>query len=341
MYQPDNILNELKELSATLANIARVNVFKVPDGYFDTLSSQVLLQVYAEDAANVKAIKEAAVPEGYFENLAGNIMARIKKESLSDATAETMNISALVGSIGNKNVYSIPQQYFLELSNSIIAKTKNELFTYASSETNSISKLVAGIGNKNIYSVPPDYFYHLSNNIIAQTKNTLLNEVAEETFAVSELVAGIGNKNVYTIPQGYFNVVAEHVNHRLFEPAKVVSMKNRFTAFRYAAAAVVTGLIGLSAFFLVNKYNDKNISSAQTAAVIAEAKQIIKTNSFDKELSAVSDAAIVSFLESKGQNVEASLVASLTDDKNLPDADEYLINDNTLDEVLKTLDLNN
>ena len=249
MYQPDNILNELKELSAAVANIARVNVFTVPDGYFDTLSSQVLIQVHAGDAENVKAIKEASVPEGYFDNLAGNIMARIKNEALTDASSETKNIS--------------------------------------------------------------------------------------------ELVAGIGNKNVYTIPQGYFEGVAEQINAQLFTPAKVVSIKNRFTAFRYAAAAVVTGVIGLSAFFLINKYNDKNISSAQTAAVIAEAKQIIKTNSFDKELSAVSDAAIVSFLESKGQNVEASLVASLTDDKNLPDADEYLINDNTLDEVLKTLDLNN
>ena len=295
MYQPDNILNELKELSAAVANIARVNVFTVPDGYFDTLSSQVLIQVHAGDAENVKAIKEASVPEGYFDNLAGNIMARIKNEALTDASSETKNIS----------------------------------------------ELVAGIGNKNIYSVPQDYFNDLSTNIIAQTKNILLNKVSEETFAVSELVAGIGNKNVYTIPQGYFEGVAEQINAQLFTPAKVVSIKNRFTAFRYAAAAVVTGVIGLSAFFLINKYNDKNISSAQTAAVIAEAKQIIKTNSFDKELSAVSDAAIVSFLESKGQNVEASLVASLTDDKNLPDADEYLINDNTLDEVLKTLDLNN
>ena len=341
MYQPDNILNELKELSATVANIARVNVFKVPEGYFDTLSSRVLLQVHAADAEDVMAINEASVPEGYFENLAGNIMARIKKELLSDAVTETKNISELVAGIGNKNIYSVPLQYFEELSGSIFAQTKNEFFTNTSLETNSISTLVAGIGNKNIYSVPQEYFNELSTNIIAQTKNSLLNEVAEETMEVSHLVAGIGNKNVYTVPQGYFNGLAEQVKSQLFTPAKVVSMKNRFTAFRYAAAAVVTGVIGLSAFFLVNKYNDKNISSAQTAAVIAEAKQIIKTNSFDKELSAVSDAAIVSFLESKGQNVEASLVASLTDDKNLPDADEYLINDNTLDEVLKTLDLNN
>ena len=341
MYQPDDILNELKELSSAVANLPRVNIFKVPDGYFDALSSQVLIQVHAGEAENLKTFKEASVPEGYFENLASNIMARIKKESLSDTALETNSISELVAGIGNQNIYSVPQQYFDDLSYSIISQIKNEIITNAFSETNSISTLVAGIGNKNIYAVPQNYFNDLSTNIIAQIKNSLSNSVTEETLAVSELVAGIGNKNIYTIPQGYFNGLAEHINRKLFTPAKVVSMKNRFTAFRYAAAAVVTGVIGLSAFFLVNKYNDKNISSAQTAAVMTEAKQILKTNSFDKELSAVSDAAIVSFLESKGQDVKASLVASLTDDKNLPDADEYLINDKTLDEVLKTLDLNN
>jgi hypothetical protein len=91
---------------------------------------------------------------------------------------------------------------------------------------------------------------------------------------------------------------------------------------------------------MLNK-NSSTQPTVQTAALMSEADHIIKTNSFDKEFSSVSDAAIVSFLESKGQDVEAALVASLTDDKNLPDADDYLINENTLDEVLKTLDLNN
>ena len=341
MYQQDYILQELKELSPTLANVGRINVFTVPDGYFDTLSNQVLPQLYAEDAANMKAIKVASVPEGYFENLAGNIMARIKKESMSDAAAETKSISELIAGIGNKNIFSVPQQYFDGLSNSLIAQTKIELFTSASSEINSISKLVAGIGYKNVYTVPQGYFDEISTNIIAQTKNSISSKVAEETFAISELVACISNKNVYAIPQGYFDGMAEQIKRRLFTPAKVVSIKNRFSAFRYAAAAVVTGLIGLSAFFLLSKNNDKNISSAPSAAVMTEAKHILTTNSFDKELSSVSDASIVSFLESKGQNVEAALVASLSDDKNLPDAADYLLNDNTLDEILKTLDLNN
>ncbi len=294
MYQQDHILNELQELSPTVAGIPRVNVFSVPEGYFDLLSSQLLLQARPGDVVRVTGEMNASVPEGYFENLAGNIMARIKSESLSEVVLET----------------------------------------------HAVSSLVAEIGNKNILQVPAGYFQNLAKTILAKTSSLRDGDVAAETGSISPLVAGIGNKNVYSVPDGYFTALPQAVNAQV-RPARIVTMKSRFTAFRYAAAAVVTGLVGLSVIFMLNKNNSDKTNAVQTAAVLTEAKQIISTNSFDKEFSSVSDAAIVSFLESKGQDVEAALVASLTDEKNLPDADEYLINENTLDEVLKTLDLNN
>ncbi len=295
MYQQDNILNELQELSPTLSAIPRLNVFRVPEGYFDLLSTQLLLQVRAEQSALVTPEMNASVPQGYFDNLADNIIARIRKESLSEVVLET----------------------------------------------HAVSSLVAEIGNRNIYQAPEGYFDNLANGLLAKAKSSTNHEVSVETTSISELVAGIGNRNVYSVPNNYFTTLTQDVMGRLPKAAKVVSMKSRFTAFRYAAAAVVTGLVGLSIFFLLNKNNTDINNTVQTAAVLTEAKQIMSTNSFDKEFSSVSDDAIVSFLESKGQDVEAALVASLTDEKNLPDADDYIINENTLDQVLKTLDLNN
>jgi hypothetical protein len=295
MYQQDNISNELQELSPTLAAIPKLNVFTVPGGYFDLLSTQLLLLTRPGEEQNVTEAMNASVPEGYFENLAGNIMARIKRESFSEVALETHAVSSLVAEIGNKNIYQAPEGYFENLANTILAKTNS---------------------------------FHGS-------------EVTVETASISEMVAGIGHKNVYSVPEGYFTELSQAVNAKVLHPAKIVTMKSRFTAFRYAAAAVVTGLVGLSIIFLLNKNNGDKTNAVQTAAVITEAKQIMRTNSFDKEFSSVSDDAIVSFLESKGQDVEAALVASLTDEKNLPDADDYIINENTLDEVLKTLDLNN
>ncbi len=295
MYQQDNILNELQELSPTLAAIPKVNVFTVPGGYFDLLSTHLLLLTRPVEQEKATDEMKASVPEGYFENLAGNIMARIRRESLSEVVLETHAVSSLVAEIGNKNIYRVPAEYFENLADTILAKR------------GSLSTM----------------------------------EVTVETGNISELVAGIGNQNVYNVPEGYFAALPKEVNAKLVRPAKIVTMKSRFTAFRYAAAAVVTGLVGLSIILLLNKNNTDKTNTVQTAAILTEAKQIMSSNSFDKEFSSVSDDAIVSFLESKGQDVEAALVASLTDEKNLPEADDYIINENTLDEVLKTLDLNN
>lgn len=295
MFKPDNILSELKELSPVVANIGRVNVFKVPIGYFDTLSTYILLLAHASAIENLHPSEQLFVPENYFDSLADNIMARIKNESVAGVAQETKEIS----------------------------------------------ELIAGIGNKNIFSVDNGYFNQLADNIQIKLKLEPLSEAASETAGLSKTVAKIGNKNVFAVPENYFESLAVQVNLKISRPAKVVSINSHFTVFRYAAAAVITGMIGLSLFMMLNKKNIDSTVSTQTAALMSDAKQIIKTNSFDKEFADIPDAAIVEFLESKGQDVEAALVASLADDKNLPDADDYLIDENTLDDVLKTLNLNN
>ena len=57
MYQQDNILKELQDLSPTVAGIARINVFTVPAGYFETLSGHILLQL--NDAEELFALTDA------------------------------------------------------------------------------------------------------------------------------------------------------------------------------------------------------------------------------------------------------------------------------------------
>lgn len=285
MNQPDNnILNELRELSPAVAAIPRVNVFSVPEGYFDHLPALLLLQTSDPDAGSMS---NATVPDGYFDSLASTIIARIKKESLVD------------------------DEY---------------------------STLLAGIGNNNLFTVPQGYFEELPSAIMHRIKN----EVVAETGEISGLVAAIGNKNVFTVPEDYFNTLSADIRSKLAKPAKVVQMGGFRKYARYAAAAVVTGLIALSTIFIFNNKPAGTGMNATTVAALEDARSIIQTNSFDKEMASLSDADIVNFLESKGQDVDAALVASLTEDeKKLPEAEDYLTDENTLDEVLKDLDLNN
>ncbi len=281
MNKPNDIWNELQELSPVLNTVPKTNVFSVPDGYFEQLSSLILLQT-----APLK--KSNSVPDGYFDNLASNIMARIRQDAAVENTVH--------------------------------------------------SSVLADIGNKNVFTVPAGYFEALPENILASLKNET---VSKETLGISELVAGVGNKNVFTVPTNYFDNLVTNIQSQINSPAKVVKMGVRKTILKYAAAAVVTGLLATSALFIYNK-NKAIKPDAETVQLMAAAKEINKTNSFDKELNTISDADIVNYLEDKGQDVDAALVASLTDDdEKLPDPADYIIDETTLDNMLKELDLNN
>lgn len=280
MQLNSNILKELEELSPTLAGLPRNNVFNVPEGYFESLSGELLLKT-SQSATTY------SVPEGYFDQLAGQILSTLKtREQESDVAAEMLTLSPTVAGIGNNNVFNVPNHYF----------------------------------DENVHPL----------------------EVHAETAFISASVADIGKTVPYTVPTGYFEQLADSILAKKDTTATIVSMKSRPFAWRYAAAAAITSVMAVSVWFIMDN-NNQATTGTMTAAVQQEAKKILVNNSFEQEMSTISDAAIVEFLENKGQNVEAALVASYTDvedESKLPDATDYMLNENTLDELLQTLQLN-
>lgn len=328
MTPKDTISAELMELFPLLASIPKVNVFQTPDGYFDTLGLDLLLIGIGKNRTSTSEF--STVPANYFNYLPAVILSRIKSGEVME---ETMQISSTVATISRSNVFSIPGQYFELLPARL-------LHAAIDSNDGSSQHNLPVFSKANVYSAPEGYFEQLSSSLLARIKTDQVTEVMTETAAISELVAGIGNKNVYSVPVNYFETNAAEVlaKKTVGLQGKVIQMKPRFGAFKYAVAAAITGILGFSLFFMLNK-NEPEANSSQ--ATMAAAKEIIKTNSFENELNSIPDAAIVDFLEAKGEDVEAALVASLVDEKNLPDATDYLINDNALDEILKTVELSN
>lgn len=259
-----------------LAGIPNINVYTVPDGYFDALLNDVLDAVTDK---NLTKVTNNDLPAGYFEGLADNIMSRIKKEE-----------------------------------------------DFGISEDSELLSFTRGI---NVYSVPEDYFNGLAENILLRTR-------LEENE--SSLLSAAHGINVYTVPMGYFDGLPNEILKKIPQPAKVVEMKRSFSVFRYAVAAVITGIIGLSVISVLNKRNiiQENLS---TGTEMSMAKNIIKTNSFEQVLSTISDVDLVNYLEKSGEDVDAALVASVSDDRNLPDEVEYLTDDKTLDNLLNGLNL--
>lgn len=292
-----DILNELKELSPyLLAGMEKVNVFTVPEGYFDGFAETITLTVSGIEAGKLPAVNEATyqIPEGYFDNLADNILNKIKQQHSQTADDELKSVSPLLSSISKRNVYTVPAGYFENLASLVAVSAEN---------------------------------------------------AEEELKVLSLMLYSIQNEATYTLPQGYFNNLANGILEKVKpQPAKVVVMRKRTVWIKYAMAAIFTGVIALGALkFAGGKDEIKmNESLAQT---MKAADEINKNGTFDKEMDNLSDDAIANYLSQNGQDVDASLVASLVDEKELPEQEDYLLDDNTLDNFLNNItntpDLNN
>jgi hypothetical protein len=260
-----------------------------------------------------------SVHAGYFEGIEAELLARIAADK----------------SYTSQNAFSVPVGYFAGLADSILQKIKATEKNEVLEEMSQLSTTIAGIGNTNVYSVPPAYFEQLDNTILHHI-NANSNEVLDELNQLSPTLASIGNKNVYTAPQGYLEALQFKNTEAPVVKMQVQSKMRSF--FKYAVAAVVTGLLGISVYTFVNKPLKPD---AQTVAVMKQADEIIKTNSFDATLESISDKELEKYLTDNGEDVNASLVAATAEEVKLPDADDYLLDEKTLDNFLNENNLKN
>ncbi len=124
-----DILNELKELSPVLAGMEKLNVFTVPDGYFASLSGDILASLKGEDNSLINSFAGQSsfeVPQGYFDGLADSILNKIRSQNAENASGELRALSPMLYSIQGENVFEVPQRYFDSLTDTILARVKPE-----------------------------------------------------------------------------------------------------------------------------------------------------------------------------------------------------------------------
>src|SRR5688572_6587693 len=100
MKKQQDILNELQQQAPTLVPLLGINVFKVPEGYFENFSNSISDQLIAE---NLPAVSKSlvSVPDGYFENFADSVLAKIKAETNISVSEEIRELSPALYSVGN------------------------------------------------------------------------------------------------------------------------------------------------------------------------------------------------------------------------------------------------
>ncbi len=224
---------------------------------------------------------------------------------------------------------------------------KKEIFD----ELNSLSPTLAGMDKSPLGSVPEGYFdafpLEMTSRVADFTKEApdgyfdsfparLMEKIRAEEER-SPVLHKVGKENVFTIPGGYFENLPAEIIAKVKTPAKVVSMNMRSVA-RYAVAAVVTGLLGLAIFNFPGK---NSAYDREYASIVREGLSIAKNADFDAVLQTVSDNEIEEYLNESGIDVDAALVAAASmEESSLPAAEDLLFDENTLDEYLKELNIN-
>jgi hypothetical protein len=241
-----------------------------------------------------------------------------------DILNELKNTAPALIPLMKKEVFTVPAGYF------------NELSVRLHSVMNMDEAHVLPVSPANVMKVPDGYFDSFAQTILSKIKSASLS-AEEEIRELSPALSVTGNDNVFTVPSHYFQDLPGIIVSRVSKPSRVVTMQSHSSFARYAAAAVITGIMGLSLFSIFDKKN--SLTETAYTAAIEVGKNIIRSNSFDSVLESVSDEEIVGYLQDNGEDVKTALLAASIDTKELPSADAYITNENTLDQYLDDINL--
>lgn len=135
-------------------------------------------------------------------------------------------------------------------------------------ELKAISPAVAAISNENVFQAPPGYFEDLPDKILSLVKTAIIQDglsAREEIEQLSPLIAALKNKQAQTVPPDYFSTLSHIITAKLGPTKKEVPVIRMDTGrkkkwLRYAAAALITGIIGTGALFLLNNDHSSQIA---------------------------------------------------------------------------------
>ena len=174
----------------------------------------------------------------------------------------------------SQNVYSVPEVYFEAFASSILSKVN----------AGNANEFLSELPKSNPYKVPVGYFDGLAENLLNVVHNhpDYLNS-QEELKLISPLLSSLKKEPVFSVPNNYFENFNVALNYKPAEfseqPAKVVEMFSR-KLMRYAAAAIITGVIA-TAGWMIYKNNHKTPEERIIAGLKKDVKKIDDVKQLD------------------------------------------------------------
>ncbi len=245
--------------------------------------------------------------------------------------AEISEISPLLASLKNKNVFSVPDGYFDSLPSLITDRVQ----TFSFDE-----------GKKPVtpqFAVPTGYFESLSSSILSKIKEERDTEVDEAN--AYPVLAGIKNKgDAMTVPTGYFENLPGQILEKVQKPAAVAPISGskivplyRKPVFRYAIAAAVIVLLLAGIFFRFDGVQQADSFAVVNKKTVPE-KAALKYNSeksFEEGIASLSDDQIIAYLQNHGNISDNFQLISNTNVSKMPDPLDYLVDEKALENYLR------
>lgn len=239
---------------------------------------------------------------------------------------ELKEISPFLASLEKMTVFSVPKDYFLQLDTEILRKIIPEQFH------------VLPASKPPSFTVPDGYFENLAGNILQKINTLDSDHAGTELKQISPILYSAKDDNVFTVPPEYFSTFVSNIIQVVKPQAKVVILKKRSIVWNCAAAAMLTGIMAISALWTSNPVSQSEVTADIN---IKNAQDYKNQQQINEGIANLSDADIVRYLEITGINGDDEAVTAGIPEKDLPDELDYLSNDNTLQIFLEKAGLKN
>ncbi len=180
---------------------------------------------------------------------------------------ELRELAPVLSQMKRTHPYTVPGGYFENFSQSIIATCNDDVPRFKATVP---------------YQPPSGYFDELPatvlNNINSQQQNTL-----DELLTIAPVLHSLPRTNVYTVPINYFSQL--NIQPVKKGSAKVVLLPVAKRVYRYASAAVITGILLVSGVLFFNKEDSTSTPNA-----------IVQTKFSSTDLAKISEEEIAEFL---------------------------------------------
>ena len=208
---------------------------------------------------------------------------------------ELKELKSILANMTPQNTYTVPTGYFDGLADQVLARIKAIEATTAVEELDYLSPMLNKISKQMPYVAPTGYFDGLPAKIMQFVKESSDYQTAkEELEIVSPLLSSLKKEMPYTVPQGYFETLptgrqalTEKISTEENKPAtKIISISHR-RWFRYAAAAVVTGVIVMAGFLVLGK--EKADPNTNPHAWVKKSIKKVSTDKLDEFIQLVDE----------------------------------------------------